>query len=138
MKIALSKFARFGLETRFRHDVAAGVEAALIHYSRRLRSARPPVEMPTLYRGQMPTLQDAGGTFYLRLDPEVEGALERKALKHDLPVEEVLNHAVFVYLADLDAAEPVPSSDAPDQIDGVGPVLRLAGREMTTQVGDKY
>jgi hypothetical protein len=74
--------------------------------------------MPT---GQMPTLHDAGGTFYLRVDPEVEVALERKALKHDLPVELVLNHAVFVYLADLDAAEPMPSPDAPNHLGEMRP-----------------
>ncbi|MGB7587355.1 MAG: hypothetical protein WBM00_01460 [Solirubrobacterales bacterium] len=113
MKIALGKFARFGLETRFRNDVGVGVQAALLHYARRLRSGRPPVDIPALFRSQAPAPHDAGGTFYLPVDPEIEVALERKALEHRVPVGQVLDHAVFVYLADLDAAaEPDLMVDA--------------------------
>lgn len=101
MKIALGRFARSGIETRFGADLDAGVQAAALHYTRRLRSARPPVSIPRFCRGKA---SRAAG-LEIPLSPEVERALKREAYRSGAPIDQVLAHAVFVFLADMEAAE---------------------------------
>lgn len=102
MKVALGGFARSGIETRFGADLDAGVQAAALHYTRRLRSARPPVSIPRFCRGKS---FRASGSLEIPLSPEVERALKREAYRSGTPIEQVLAHAVFVFLADMDAAD---------------------------------
>ena len=103
MKVALGKFARSGIEARLGVDTAVGVEEALLHYIRRLKSSWPPVAIPLFCRdGALP---DAGVSFEFAIDPETEGVLKREAARQQVPVTQVLTHAVFVYLADLDQAQ---------------------------------
>jgi hypothetical protein len=50
VRVALGTFARAGIEARLGSDVAAaGVQAALLHYTRRLRSGWTPTEFPRLF-----------------------------------------------------------------------------------------
>lgn len=102
MRIALGKFARSSIEARFGSDTAAGAQAALLHYTRRLKSGRPPVGIPRLSRGRIP--RDTEVAFELAVSEEIQAALKREARRHQVPVGQVLEHAVFVYLADLDSA----------------------------------
>lgn len=101
MKVALGGFARSGIETRFGADLDAGVQAAARHYARRLRSARPPVAAPRFLRG---ATSRTARSLEVPLSPEVERALEREADRSRVPMDQVLAHAVFVFLADMDAA----------------------------------
>ena len=100
MRVALGKFAQSGIETHLGVDLAAGVQIALAHYARRLRSGRAPVEPPWFCRT---VGEDAGAPFELQVDPETEVVLARQARRHSLSMNQVLSHAVFVYLADLDS-----------------------------------
>lgn len=100
MKVALGRFARSSIETRIGGDASTGVQLALHHYARRLHSARRPIDPPHFARGAPPC--DTATTIDVTLDPELQTALEREARRHDLPVEQILRHAVFVCLADLD------------------------------------
>jgi hypothetical protein len=102
MRVALGKFARSSIEARFGPDIAAGVQAALLHYTRRLKSGRPPVGIPRLSRGPVPL--DTGAAFELAVSQDMQAALEREARRHKVPVGQIVEHAVFVYLADLDSA----------------------------------
>jgi len=102
VKVALGGFARSGIETRFGADLDAGVEAAAVHYARRLRSARPPVAVPGFLRG---AASRTTRSLEVPLRPEVETALEGEAKRSGAPLERILAHAVFVFLADMDAAE---------------------------------
>ena len=111
VKIALGKFAGSGIEELFGADLAVGVQAALTHYTRRLSSNLKPVPSP---RFDWPAV-DAAAVFDLPVAPEVEAALESEARKQKLPVEQILVHAVLVYLADLESAT---GSQSPAVTDG--------------------
>lgn len=112
VKIALGTFARSGIEAKLGTDLAVGVRAALLHYTRRLKSEWAPVGPPQFRWGQTPL--DAGTAFELAIGPEMEAALEREAHRYQVPVDQILLHAIFVYLADLDSSSPTkPFPDAP-------------------------
>jgi hypothetical protein len=100
MKVALGGFARSGLEARLGTDVAAGVRAALLHYTRRLRSGRKPVALPRF--GPEPQPEAPAIDLELSIDPEIERALERETRRQGASLQQLTTHAVFVYLADLD------------------------------------
>lgn len=101
VKLGLGSFARFGIESRLGSNVRVGVLLALRHYSRRLRSGWRPVAPPRFCSHRQ---EDEGTmTIELQLDPESHLRLQRVAEMYDVPLEHVLLHAVFVYLADLDA-----------------------------------
>jgi hypothetical protein len=102
VKVTLGQFALTALEARFGIDIAAGVGAALVHYVRRLRSGRPPVLLPRFSKVAAP--EQAATTVDLRVEPEVSTALAREAYRQHASVEQLITHAVFVYLADIDAA----------------------------------
>ncbi len=102
MRVALGTFARSGIEARLGVDLAAGVQVALRHYAHRLKLGWRPVEFPR-FRREYP-LEATGVDFELSVEPEVRRALEREARKFAAPVELLMAHAVFVYLADLDEA----------------------------------
>lgn len=102
MRVALGTFARSGIEARFGSDVGAGVEAALRHYTRRLRSRRAPIAIPPFRRDRPQSGTEA--EIDLSVGSEVEEALEAEAGRQDVPVSLLSSHAVLVYLADIDAA----------------------------------
>lgn len=101
MEITLGRFARSGIETRLGGDVSTGVQLALHHYTRRLRSARRPIDPPHFGASAQPRSAGAA-TVEVTLDPEVEAILEQEARRQQLPLEQILRHAVFVCLADFD------------------------------------
>jgi hypothetical protein len=102
MRVELGKFASWGIQARFGADLEAFVQAALLHYTRRLKSKTPPAEIPQMF------LERDGPDETVALEvvvaPDIWAALEREAHAQRVPVETVLAHAVFVYLADLDSA----------------------------------
>lgn len=103
MHVSLGKFARAAIEARLGSNVRVGVLAALQHYTRRLRSGLRPVAPPRFFRD----LQGRGKvdtTFELQVGRQMRADLERHARWHHVPLNHVLVHAVFVYLADLEAS----------------------------------
>lgn len=101
MRIALDTFARSGIEARLGGDVAAGVQAALRHYIRRLGSEWESLEFPRFRREQ--PLSRSGAGIELAVEPEIEAALEQEAREaQGVSVEQLAAHAVMIYLADLD------------------------------------
>lgn len=101
MKVALGKFACFCVEARFGADLAAWVQVAIRHYVRDLESARMPIAIPGFCRGQTP--DGSGAEFDLDIEPEIQAVLEGEARKQAVRVEQLLVHAVFVYLAKPDS-----------------------------------
>lgn len=99
MKVRLGSFARSAIETRLGSDLSTGVEAAFLHYARRVRSGQRPVSYPGF-------LEEASGglgdEFEVGVDPEVEEVLTVEMRRQGLSLDQVAAHAVFVYLADLD------------------------------------
>jgi hypothetical protein len=104
MKIMLGTFACFCMEARFGPDLSTGVQVAVRHYTRRLRSARKPVPIPRFLRDQ----PQQGGRIEVEVpfEPDVQEMLEKEAREREVFLDQLLSHAVFVYLADLDAASP--------------------------------
>jgi hypothetical protein len=101
MNVALGRFAQFGLETRLGTNVRVGVLMAIQHYTRRLGSGWRPV-VPPRFWVESPRDEEAT-TIELQLNPETRARLEQVAQMHQVPLNHVLMHAIFVYLADLDA-----------------------------------
>jgi hypothetical protein len=110
MKIALGKFACFCIETRFGSDLRGGVQAALRFYTRSLESATTPIAVPAFCMDR--ARESSEVEFDLAVEAEVEAALVREAHRQAVGMRELLTHAVFVYLADLDTS-PVPAPSAP-------------------------
>jgi hypothetical protein len=100
--VELGSFARSSIEDRFGTDVAAGVRAGLVHLRQRLESGRAPVEAPRSWR--KPTPSRSATEFELRVEGEIWKALWREAQRQEVRMDQLLVHAVFVYLAELDAA----------------------------------
>lgn len=103
--VALNNFAYSAMESRFGADqIAKGVGIALLHYTRRLDSNRAPVAFPSFCR-----VTDAGSAkapaklAEVVVGAKVEARLRREAEQQRVALEEILSHAVFVYMADLEA-----------------------------------
>jgi hypothetical protein len=106
MRVALGHFARSGIEAHLGADLPAGVQAALCHYWRRLRSGRTAIELPRGGRGL--ALDRSGASFELPVEAEMRLTLEHEAERQATTVDRVLLHAVLLYLAHLDASTPPP------------------------------
>lgn len=102
MRVALGTFAHREIRRRFGEDIAAGVQAALEHYARRLESASAPVEVPRFLRDQQEEAIAAKVEVIVELG--IRETLEPEAHRSGVPIERLAVHAVFVYLADLDRA----------------------------------
>lgn len=103
MRVPLGALARTGIESRLETDVAAGAEQALRYYVRRLDSDDAPVAYPR-FRRTSDCGSDGVAEVELSLDAGVHAALVREARRQAIPVEQLLAHAVLVYLADMEAA----------------------------------
>jgi hypothetical protein len=98
MKVALGEFACFCVTSRFGADVISGIQSAARYYSRKLGS-----QADSAPRSRLPKrLQRPFAEFEVPLEREVIERLEREALVRAVDVQQLLNHAVFVYFAELD------------------------------------
>ena len=97
MRISLGTFARTGIEAELGPDVVATVQAALCHYTGKVRGGRPPISPPPFLPAG-----NQGQTLELKVDPEVEETLQGEAARLGTNVEALAAHSVMVYLAELD------------------------------------
>jgi hypothetical protein len=84
--------------SRFGADLGFGIESAARYYSRKLSSqaeSAPRLRLPK--RLDRPFVE-----LDVPIDPEVVDRLEREARVRSVDVQQLLNHAVFVYFAELD------------------------------------
>jgi hypothetical protein len=98
MRVALGEFACFCIASRFGADVGFGIQSAARYYSRRSASQagfRSPLGLPKRIENPFVELD-------VPIDEEVVDRLEREAERRSVDVQQVLNHAVFVYFAELD------------------------------------
>lgn len=111
MRVELGKFARWSIESRLGSNIRVGVLTALTHYTRRLKSGRRPLAPPRFCRDSPAEVDTA---LELQVGPETRALLERQACEHGVTLNQVLIHAVFTYLVDLDLVEPVEGAGAGD------------------------
>lgn len=98
MRVALGEFACFCVASRFGADLGFGIESAARYYSRKLAAqaeAAPHSRLPKRLESPFVELD-------VPIEPEVADRLEREALVRSVDVQQLLNHAVFVYFAELD------------------------------------
>lgn len=81
--------------------VADAVRSAVLHYVRELKGGRA-VPFPRFGRAGYQRAALAG--VELDLDGETATVLEREAKRQHVAIEQLLAHAMFVYLADVDSA----------------------------------
>jgi hypothetical protein len=103
MRVSLGTFACSCIEARFGGSLVATVDAALGDFADRCEtgSGSPPV--PRFWLEQGPTGKTID--FDISVDRRVRPILEREALRQGLPIERLLTHAVFVYLANPPAVD---------------------------------
>lgn len=100
MRVALGEFACFCVASRFGADLGCGIQSAARYYSRKLAS-----QAETGTRSRLPKrLERPFVELEVPLDAEVVDHFEREALVRSVDVQQLLNHAVFVYFAELDRA----------------------------------
>jgi hypothetical protein len=100
MRVALGEFACFCVASRFGADLGFGIESAARYYSRKLGSQAEPEPAP---RSRLPKrLESPFVELDVPIDAEVAERLEREAMVRSVDVQQLLNHAVFVYFAELD------------------------------------
>lgn len=98
MRVALGEFACFCVASRFGADLGFGIESAARYYSRKLSSQAESEPRPRLpKRLKRPFVE-----LDVPLEAEVVDRLEREARVRSVDVQQLLNHAVFVYFAELD------------------------------------
>jgi hypothetical protein len=103
VNVTLGKLALSGIEGLFGANVSSGVQTALAHYMSRLRSGLQPPRPPG-FCSQEVSQATAATAFDVSLDPDLEQRFEHEARRHGASREELVAHAVFVYLADVDRA----------------------------------
>ena len=111
MRVSIGKFSRAGIEAGFGPDVSAGAEAALRDYALRLESSESPPGLPPF----APEAAEADAAVLeldLAVPPEVEESLIGEARERGVPVERIVAHAIYVFLADRDAAAGEGSEQA--------------------------
>lgn len=106
MRVALSKFACDGIEAQLGAGAPTGVRMALFHYAGKLTTGRRTTPIPSF-------LIDSGTpepatTFDLIVDPETEELLEEEAARQGVEMEQLVSHAVLVYLAELEFLRAAP------------------------------
>jgi hypothetical protein len=128
VRIALGKFARSSIEEVLGSDLHAGIQTALIHYTRRLSSNLKPVRPPDF--GWVSV--EGADVFEVTVAPELQTVLEREAFEQEVPLDQILVHAVLVYLADLESVsfsgEVAKPESAADPLDGTPDSFRVASR----------
>jgi hypothetical protein len=104
MKVVLGQLARTGLEAQLGPDVEAGVRVALIRYAESIEFGREPLAFPRFRRQQRPR-QASLTDLELQIEDEDLGEmLAREVSLQGVSPEQLVTHAVFLCLADLDRA----------------------------------
>jgi hypothetical protein len=98
MRVALGEFACFCVASRFGADLGIGIQSAARYYSRKLASPADPGPRLRLPK----RLENPFVELDVPIDAEVLERLEREARVRSVDVQQLLEHAVFVYFADLD------------------------------------
>ena len=98
MRVALGEFACFCVANRFGPDLGSGIQSAARYYSRRLAS-----QVDSAPRSRLPKrLEKPFVELDVPIDDEVVKRLEREAAVRSVDIQQLLNHAVFVYFAEID------------------------------------
>lgn len=102
MKIQLGHFADASIAARLGSDRTAGVRAALRRYACRLESGTRPAAFPRFRAlGELDGAA-AAGEVDIMLDGRMRRTFEREARRQAISLEQLVTHAVLVYLADVD------------------------------------
>lgn len=96
MRVSLGTFAYSCIEARFGEDVDATVEAALDRYADRIESGTQDLPMPIFWFGRAVT--EAQFDIDIDVDSRKRRLLEVEARRQELTIEQLLTHAVFLYL----------------------------------------
>jgi hypothetical protein len=101
MKVNLGTFACFCIEACTASDLQRTVEPALRFYERSLSEGSPPPALPR-FLGRA-----TGATEELEIASELGALLELEAERQSVELDELVTHAVFVYVAHLETVAQV-------------------------------
>jgi hypothetical protein len=103
-KMILGPFACFAIESEFGLDLCRAAERALCNYVQQLQSRRVPLPPPSFRRGR----EQAGVEIELSLEPEFKAILLSEASRRSIPLEELIDHAVILYISALEGLRDGP------------------------------
>jgi hypothetical protein len=108
MKVELGPLACAGINRHLGGDARSAVEKAVFLYASRLKAGRPVPELPRFLNGTVTSEPQL--VLDLDFDAETEEQLLFEAANQGGSVEQLVSHAVLIYLAELDFLE-APSND---------------------------
>jgi hypothetical protein len=114
MKVIVGPFALWGMQAQAGSNPGAGIETAVVHYIRRIKSGKPPGAVPAFRRDDdIEPVQDdeKGRTFYLTVAQGTEAVLKQEASRQGTSVNRLVDHSIMVFLADMERAEPDPTQN---------------------------
>lgn len=109
MRVSLGTFACSCIEARFGRDISGVVEAALNRYADRIESRTPDLPMPFFWFGR--AITEAQTELDIQIDSRKRRLFEAEAHRQGLAIEQLLTHAVFLYLGDISTPQ-IDSSTA--------------------------
>jgi hypothetical protein len=98
MRVALGTFARSALETQVGSDVPAAVNAALAYHVEKVVGSHGRVPFPRF----LADAPDDRFELEIEVDPLIEEAVREDARRQGVSPEDLAEHAVLVYLAEID------------------------------------
>ena len=118
MRVHLGDLARTGLETRVGSDLPAAINTALVYYVGKLASGRRPIPVPAfLVAAGAEERANAQSEVEVEVDERIEAVIYREASRQGATPDALAQHAVLVYLAELDLlGEPQPAPPRASQI----------------------
>ena len=99
MRIRLGSFARSGIEAELGPDVEAGISAALEYCVDQLGGDQPLIGIPSIVGEEAEAPRTEAE---LPVSPEVERALELEVSRQGISTDQLVTHAILVYLARVD------------------------------------
>lgn len=112
MKVIVGPFALWGMQAQAGSNPGAGIETAVVHYIRRLKSSKPPSEVPPFRQDsdlQSDRTDQEGRVFHLVVERGTEAVLEQEASRQGTSLDRLVDHSIMVFLADMERAEPDPT-----------------------------
>jgi hypothetical protein len=112
MKVVISPFALWGIQAQVGSDMGAGIETAVVHYARRLKSKTPPLPLPKFRLADCDEdrREQDGRVFHIAVDNETEKILRREAFRRGASLDCLVDHTIMVFLADLERPGSHPST----------------------------
>jgi hypothetical protein len=99
VKVTLGKFLSMSMREKINPDLRAAARTALTHYVLKLKLGRSPVPVP---KGLGQASDEPEISFELTIDQATQDLLLAEAERQGTTLPALIDHSMFVYLAEID------------------------------------